>query len=108
MLTLQTLEITQKRLKLSTGVELAYVEQGDPAGVPVIFLHGITDSWHSFEPVLPHLPETIHAFALSQRGHGEADRPEAGYQPQNFAAEGLPWPPVCPTISSSRSPRPAI
>src|SRR5574341_1389047 len=87
MLTLQTLETTQKRVKLSTGVELPYVEQGDRAGVPVIFLHGITDSWRSFERVLPHLPKSIHALALSQRGHGDADRPVAGYQPQNFAAD---------------------
>lgn len=87
MLTLQTIETTEKRVKLSTGVELAYVEQGDPAGVPVIFLHGITDSWHSFEPVLPHLPHSIHAFALTQRGHGESERPTTGYGPQDFAAD---------------------
>jgi non-heme chloroperoxidase len=87
MLTLQTIETTQNRVKLSTGVELPYVEQGDPAGVPVIFLHGVTDSWRSFERVLPHLPNSIHAFALTQRGHGEADRPVTGYQPRDFAAD---------------------
>jgi pimeloyl-ACP methyl ester carboxylesterase len=87
MLTLQTIETIEKRIKLATGVELAYVEQGNPAGVPVIFLHGITDSWHSFEPVLPHLPHTIHAFALTQRGHGESERPATGYRPQDFAAD---------------------
>jgi pimeloyl-ACP methyl ester carboxylesterase len=87
MLTLQTLETIQKRIKLSTGVELSYVEQGDPAGIPVIFLHGYTDSWHSFERVLPHLPESIHVFALSQRGHGDSDRPEAGYRFQDFATD---------------------
>lgn len=87
MLTLQTIEITQKRVKLSTGVKLSYVEQGDPAGIPVILLHGYTDSWHSFEPVLPHLSESLHVFALTQRGHGESERPEAGYQPRDFAAD---------------------
>jgi len=87
MLTLETIKTTQKRVKLSTGVELPYVEQGDPAGVPVIFLHGFTDSWHSFELALPHLPQTVHAFALSHRGHGDADRPEGGYRPQDFAAD---------------------
>jgi pimeloyl-ACP methyl ester carboxylesterase len=87
MLTLQTLETIQKRVKLPTGVDLPYVEQGDPAGVPVILLHGITDSWHSFEPVLPHLPGSIHIFALSQRGHGDADRPKTGYEPRDFAAD---------------------
>ena len=72
---------------LANGVRLPYVEQGDPLGVPVLLLHGITDSWHSFERVLPHLPDSIRAFALSQRGHGDADRPTTGYRPQDFAAD---------------------
>ena len=70
----------QKSISLATGVRLSYVEQGDPAGTPVIFLHGVTDSWHSFERVLPLLPTGIHAFALSQRGHGDSSRPASGYR----------------------------
>ena len=69
----------QKSLTLATGVRLSYVEQGDPAGTPVVFLHGVTDSWHSFERVLPLLPPDIHAFAISQRGHGDSSRPASGY-----------------------------
>jgi non-heme chloroperoxidase len=72
---------------LPNQVTLPYVEQGDPAGVPVLLLHGITDSWRSFEGVLPHLPTSLHAFALSQRGHGDAARPVTGYYPQDFAAD---------------------
>jgi non-heme chloroperoxidase len=72
---------------LANGVRLPYVEQVDPRGVPVLLLHGITDSWHSFERVLPHLPHSIRAFALSQRGHGDADRPTTGYSPRDFAAD---------------------
>jgi non-heme chloroperoxidase len=66
-------------VELPTGVRLQYVEQGRADGIPVVLLHGVTDSWRSFEPVLPHLPETMHAFAISQRGHGDSSRPEAGY-----------------------------
>jgi pimeloyl-ACP methyl ester carboxylesterase len=72
---------------LPTQVTLPYVEQGNPAGVPVLLLHGITDSWRSFEGVLPYLPTSLHAFALSQRGHGDATRPVTGYAPQDFAAD---------------------
>ena len=39
----------------------------------MLLLHGVSDSWRSFEPVLPHLPASLHAFALSQRGHGDSD-----------------------------------
>ena len=74
-------------VKLPNGVKLPYVEQGDPSGIPVLLLHGYTDSWRSFEGVLPHLPRSIRAFAVSQRGHGDADRPLAGYHPRDFAAD---------------------
>jgi non-heme chloroperoxidase len=65
-------------VELPSRVKLPYVEQGDPSGVPVVLLHGFLDSWRSFEPMLSHLPESIHAFALTQRGHGDASRPTAG------------------------------
>jgi len=76
-----------KSVELPTGIRLPYVEAGDPSGVPVLLLHGVTDSWRSFEPVLPHLPESIHAVALTQRGHGDADRPASGYRTRDYAAD---------------------
>lgn len=76
-----------KSFELPTGVTLDYAEQGDPSGVPVLLLHGLSDSWRSFEPVLPHLPESIRAFALTQRGHGDSSRPEVGYRCYDFAAD---------------------
>jgi pimeloyl-ACP methyl ester carboxylesterase len=76
-----------KHVEIPNGIRLPYVEQGDPSGDPMVLLHGFTDSWHSFERVLPHLPQTIHAFALTQRGHGDADRPATGYRTRDFAAD---------------------
>jgi non-heme chloroperoxidase len=76
-----------RTVSLPSGIRLPYVEQGEPGGVPIIFLHGVTDSWRSFEPVLPRLPVSVRAFAISQRGHGDADRPETGYRPADFAGD---------------------
>ncbi len=76
-----------KSITLPGSVTLPYVEQGDPSGTPVLLLHGITDSWRSFERVLPSLPASIHAFALSLRGHGDSDRPASGYRPDELAAD---------------------
>jgi pimeloyl-ACP methyl ester carboxylesterase len=69
----------EKFVALSTGVRLEYVEQGQADGLPVVFLHGVTDSWHSFERVLPLLPPEVHAFAVSARGHGDSSRPDRGF-----------------------------
>ena len=65
-----------KQVTLASGVSLEYAERGPRDGLPVILLHGVTDSWRSFEPLLPHLPAGIRAFAISQRGHGGSSRPE--------------------------------
>lgn len=78
---------TVRRIRLATGVTLPYVEQGAPDGLPVVMLHGVTDSWRSFEPLLPWLPRALRVFALTQRGHGDADRPQRGYGLRDFAAD---------------------
>lgn len=74
-------------VSLPTGVRLEYVEQAPSDGVPVIFLHGVTDSWRSFEPVLRRLPGSIRAFAISQRGHGESSKPQTGYRYADFSGD---------------------
>lgn len=72
---------------LRNGMRLEYIEQGAAGGVPVVFLHGVTDSCRSFAPVLRRLPPSIRALALSQRGHGGSDRPDAGYTYCDFSED---------------------
>jgi non-heme chloroperoxidase len=66
---------------------LPYVEHGDPDGIPVVMLHGVTDSWRSFEQVLPHVPGEIRAIAVTQRGHAHAPTPESGYRIEDLAGD---------------------
>lgn len=73
--------------RLASSVELPYAEQGGDDGLPVVFLHAYADSWRSFERVLGHLPPTIRALAPTQRGHGDASKPEAGYRVDDFARD---------------------
>ncbi len=77
----------RQEIGLRTGVTLEYVRHGDPSGVPVIFLHGITDSWRSFEWMFPQLAPGIDAYAVSLRGHGGSSRPQHGYAPADFARD---------------------
>lgn len=72
---------------LRDGVRLEYEERGDPDGVPVLLLHGVTDSRRSWDTVLPHLPPSIRAVALTQRGHGDSDKPGALYTIGQMAAD---------------------
>lgn len=76
-----------RAVALPTGVTLQYAAQGDSTGVPVLLLHGLSDSWRSYERVLSHLPESIRAFALTLRGHGDSSKPEADFAPRDSAAD---------------------
>ncbi len=78
---------TIRSIQLPGRVRLEFAEQGSGSGTPVIALHGVTDSWRSFEPMLPHLPPDLHLMALTQRGHGDSDKPADGYEPASFAAD---------------------
>ena len=79
------METAIKSVVLPNGIRLPYAEQGRRTGVPLLFLHGTSDSWRSFENVLPELPDWMRAIAVTQRGHGDADRPATGYRTQDFA-----------------------
>ncbi|MEH1126378.1 alpha/beta fold hydrolase [Micromonospora sp. CPCC 206061] len=59
------------QVPLTTGVTLRYSVQG--TGAPVVLLHPWSESLGCFDRLLPLLPATIRAYAVDQRGHGEAD-----------------------------------
>jgi pimeloyl-ACP methyl ester carboxylesterase len=85
--TLLESSIATRPVRLPSGIRLDCAEQGDPRGLPVLFLHGYTDSWRSFATVLDHLPGGLRAIAVSLRGHGDSDRPAAGYHAHDFARD---------------------
>ena len=57
----------QTQIELATGVRVPYVEQGDRPRAPLVLVHAVGNSWRIFEGLLAHLPESVHAFALTQR-----------------------------------------
>jgi non-heme chloroperoxidase len=78
-------EMVPQIITLSNGVNLEYAEKGDKNKTAIIFLHGYSDSWHSFEIVMKMLPPDFHLIALSLRGHGNSSKPDKGYHPKDFA-----------------------
>lgn len=73
--------------RLASGLRLPYAESGDPRGTPIIMLHGVTDSWRSFERIIPRIARRgIRAIALTQRGHAGADEPTT-YRTTDFSED---------------------
>lgn len=57
------------------------------AGLPAIFLHGITSNSAVFEPLLLGLKEHFRCISVDQRGHGLSDKPESGYGAKDYAED---------------------
>jgi pimeloyl-ACP methyl ester carboxylesterase len=72
---------------LASGLTLSYLQQGLASGPAVLLLPGPTDSWRSDQSVLDLLPQDIRAVSVSQRGHGDSDKPETGYAVADFASD---------------------
>ncbi len=70
-----------------SGLSLPYIEKGDLSGPAVVFLHGLSDSHRSFDLLLPHIPDSYRSIAVTQRGHGEAQRPVLAFDAADLAAD---------------------
>ena len=78
----------KKFVQLPNGIRMAYVELGNPAGEPVLLLHGYTDSSRSWSLVAPHLTK-YRLLIPDQRGHGATTAPECCYGPFQLAYDAL-------------------
>ncbi len=61
----------------------------DGAGTPLILLHGLASQAHIYDLVAPLLARNFRVVALDQRGHGESDKPTAGYDMPSVARDLL-------------------
>jgi non-heme chloroperoxidase len=75
------------QIKLASGITLHYVTQGRADGDPIVLLHGIGDSWRSFELALPFIPDRYRVYAITMRGHGWSDAPASGYSQRDYASD---------------------
>lgn len=76
----------KRSVELRNGVRLAYVELGNPAGRPLLLLHGFTDSSRVWTILAPYLTE--HRVLIpDQRGHGGSAAPVCCYGVSDFAED---------------------
>ena len=69
----------------NTGtVSLNYITVGS-GKPPLVLLHGTTDHWQHFKPILPLLAQHHQVYALDLRGHGRSGHVPMGYRVIDFA-----------------------
>ena len=67
------------------GNRVAYREQGDPNGEPVLLIHGMAGSSLVWEAVMHQMSRRYRVIAPDLLGHGESDKPRTDYSLGAFA-----------------------
>ena len=68
--------IEQRRLQLSTGIEMNVASAGRQDAPPVILLHGFPESHRTWRGLVPLLSDQLRLVMPDQRGFGDSDRPQ--------------------------------
>lgn len=81
--------MAQNRIKLASGIELDYVDEG-PRDAPVlIFLHGFPESHRTWRHQIAHLNDRFRCIAPDQRGYRGSSKPQdvASYTPDKLMGD---------------------
>ncbi|MEL7548032.1 MAG: alpha/beta hydrolase [Pseudomonadota bacterium] len=70
------------------GVTWHLVTAGDPANEPIVFLHGLPETWYGFHHQMSDLSDTYYTISIDQMGYGQSDkRLELDYSNSAMAAK---------------------
>jgi pimeloyl-ACP methyl ester carboxylesterase len=82
---LNAFDAMKRTVALTNGETLAYIDMGDPAGPPVVLIHGYTDNARDWVPLVPYLSKRLRLILVDIRGHGASSKPECCYTRFDFA-----------------------
>jgi pimeloyl-ACP methyl ester carboxylesterase len=71
----------------AAGLTWHYVEAGQ--GEPVVFLHGLPESWYSWHHQLAALSDDYRVIAIDLKGYGQSDKSDGDYSADRVAEEVL-------------------
>ncbi len=80
---------------------LAYEVHGSESDPAVVLIHGITESRHTWRPLIDQLAQSSRVLAVDLRGHGESPEGDA-YDPISYASD------VVETMAAVRMTRPLV
>ncbi|ALJ11878.1 alpha/beta fold hydrolase [Sphingopyxis macrogoltabida] len=82
-------DFEQRRVALSTGIELDVVDMGPKEAPALIFLHGFPESHRTWRYQLPHFADRFRCIAPDQRGYRGSSKPQdaASYSGDKLIAD---------------------
>ena len=75
----------EHRFVEAAGIKWHYVEAG--AGEPVVFLHGLPESWFSWHYQIAEVSKEYRVIAVDLKGYGQSDKRDGDYTSQGAANE---------------------
>jgi esterase len=79
---------TSCRFTTSNGLTIHYLDWGNSQAQPMVLLHGIARTAHSFDHWALHLSDRYHLIAVDMRGHGESDwDPQGRYMVDDYYSD---------------------
>ena len=69
---------------LQSGIGEINLAEGPENGPRLLLLHGFTNRWQTYLPILPVLIGKYHVFAFDHRGHGKSGRIDGAYTAAAF------------------------
>jgi 3-oxoadipate enol-lactonase len=73
----------------ANGIRLAWREDGDPAGVPVLFANSLGTDMRLWDDLVSLLPGRLRILRYDMRGHGLSDVPAGPYTLDNLVSDTL-------------------
>jgi epoxide hydrolase 4 len=71
------------------GLQWHYVDEGNPNGPVILFLHGLPEGWYSWSSVLPLVDQNYRLIAIDMKGYGRSDQQDTDYNWHTVASQTL-------------------
>jgi pimeloyl-ACP methyl ester carboxylesterase len=72
------------------GIQLHLAETGNPRGRPIVFIHGVSQSWLAWtRQMSSELADNYRLVAMDMRGHGLSAKPREGYADSRLWADDV-------------------
>ena len=79
---------SRRFVTLPTGIQMSYVEMGNPDGEALVLQHGMTDNSRSWSLAAPYFTAAgYHVYLPDLRGMGKTDEPDGYYTLATYAAD---------------------
>jgi pimeloyl-ACP methyl ester carboxylesterase len=73
----------------AAGLRWHWVDAGRPRGAPIVFVHGLPESWFSWHLQMADLAAERWSIAVDLKGYGQTEKPATGYSVEQVSAELL-------------------